>query len=49
VQLVDLLTRVVEFNEIHARPGAGRRPPRRKRSGTAAKSASRGTSGRAVD
>jgi DNA-binding MarR family transcriptional regulator len=28
--LVDLLTRVVEANEIHARSGAGRRPPRRK-------------------
>jgi hypothetical protein len=28
--LVDLLTRVVEANEAHARPGAGRRPPRRK-------------------
>ena len=25
VQLIDLLTRVVEANEIHARPGAGRR------------------------
>jgi DNA-binding MarR family transcriptional regulator len=52
VQLVDLLTRVVEFNEIHARPGAGRRRPRRKRSGAAAKSSSRATSGgttRAVD
>jgi DNA-binding MarR family transcriptional regulator len=30
VVLVDLLTRVVEANQMHARPGAGRRPPRRK-------------------
>jgi DNA-binding MarR family transcriptional regulator len=45
VQLVDLLTRVVEFNEVHARPGAGRRRPHRKRSGAAAKSSSRGASG----
>jgi MarR family transcriptional regulator, temperature-dependent positive regulator of motility len=29
-QLIDLLARVVEANEIHARPGAGRRRPRRK-------------------
>ncbi len=29
VLLVDLLTRVVEANEIHARPGAGRRRPQR--------------------
>jgi DNA-binding MarR family transcriptional regulator len=28
--LIDLLARVVEANEIYARPGAGRRPPRRK-------------------
>jgi MarR family transcriptional regulator, temperature-dependent positive regulator of motility len=28
--LIDLLARVVEANEMHARPGAGRRPPRRK-------------------
>jgi hypothetical protein len=28
--LVDLLTRVVQANEAHARPGAGRKPPRRK-------------------
>jgi DNA-binding MarR family transcriptional regulator len=34
VQLVDLLTRVVEANEIHARPGAGRRRPQRKASST---------------
>jgi DNA-binding MarR family transcriptional regulator len=27
VLLIDLLTRVVEANEIHARPGAGRRSP----------------------
>jgi DNA-binding MarR family transcriptional regulator len=53
VQLVDLLTRVVEFNEVHARPGAGRRRPNRKRSGgAAAKSSSRAASGgstRAID
>jgi len=30
VLLIDLLTRVVEANEIHARPGAGRRRPRKK-------------------
>jgi DNA-binding MarR family transcriptional regulator len=30
VQLIDLLTRVVEANEIHARPGAGRRRPRKR-------------------
>jgi hypothetical protein len=28
--LIDLLTRVVEGNEGQARPGAGRRPPRKK-------------------
>ena len=28
--LIDLLTRVVEGNEVEARPGAGRRPPRKK-------------------
>lgn len=28
--LLDLLTRVVVANEEHARPGAGRRPPRRR-------------------
>jgi DNA-binding MarR family transcriptional regulator len=27
---IELLIRVVEANEVHARPGAGRRPPRRK-------------------
>ena len=32
--LIDLLARVVEANEIHARPGAGRRPPRRKTDAT---------------
>jgi len=31
VLLVDLLTRVVEANEIHARPGAGRRRPRKRK------------------
>jgi MarR family transcriptional regulator, temperature-dependent positive regulator of motility len=30
IMLIDLLTRVVEANEMHARPGAGRRPPRKK-------------------
>jgi MarR family transcriptional regulator, temperature-dependent positive regulator of motility len=30
VVLVDLLTRVVEANEIHAKPGAGRRPPKKR-------------------
>jgi MarR family transcriptional regulator, temperature-dependent positive regulator of motility len=33
VTLVDLLTRVVEANEQHARPGAGRRRPRQTPSG----------------
>jgi hypothetical protein len=27
--LLDLLARVVEANEAYARPGAGRRPPRK--------------------
>jgi DNA-binding MarR family transcriptional regulator len=31
VLLIDLLTRIVEANDIHARPGAGRRPPRKKK------------------
>jgi DNA-binding MarR family transcriptional regulator len=30
VVLIDLLTRVVEANETHARSGAGRRPPRKR-------------------
>jgi DNA-binding MarR family transcriptional regulator len=30
VVLIDLLTRVVEGNELQARPGAGRRAPRKK-------------------
>jgi DNA-binding MarR family transcriptional regulator len=30
VVLIDLLTRVVEGNELQARPGAGRKAPRRK-------------------
>ena len=30
VLLMDLLVRVIEANESHARPGAGRRPPRKK-------------------
>jgi hypothetical protein len=30
--LIDLLTRVVEGNETQARPGAGRRTPRKKMS-----------------
>jgi DNA-binding MarR family transcriptional regulator len=29
ILLIDLLTRVVEANEAYARPGAGRRPPRK--------------------
>lgn len=33
--LIELLIRVVEANEAHARPGAGRRPPRRKAAATA--------------
>jgi DNA-binding MarR family transcriptional regulator len=32
--LIELLIRVVEANEAHARPGAGRRPPRRKATST---------------
>ena len=35
VQLVDLLTRVVEANDVHARPGAGRRRPQKKDDGGA--------------
>ena len=31
VLLIDLLTRVVQANEIHARPGAGRRPPGKRK------------------
>jgi DNA-binding MarR family transcriptional regulator len=27
---IDLLARIIEANEMYARPGAGRRPPRRK-------------------
>jgi DNA-binding MarR family transcriptional regulator len=34
--LIELLIRVVEANEAHARPGAGRRPPRRKTISTSA-------------
>jgi DNA-binding MarR family transcriptional regulator len=33
--LIDLLTRVVEGNEMQARPGAGRRAPRKKMSSAA--------------
>ena len=33
--LIELLIRVVEANEVHARPGAGRRPRRRKATATA--------------
>ena len=33
--LIELLIRVVEANEVHARPGAGRRPRRRKAIATA--------------
>jgi DNA-binding MarR family transcriptional regulator len=33
--LIDLLARVVEANEVHARPGAGRRRPQRKAVATA--------------
>jgi tripartite-type tricarboxylate transporter receptor subunit TctC/DNA-binding MarR family transcriptional regulator len=33
-QVIDLLARVVEANEVHARPGAGRRRPQRKAAGT---------------
>jgi MarR family transcriptional regulator, temperature-dependent positive regulator of motility len=29
-RFIDMLARVIEANEIYARPGAGRRPPRRK-------------------
>jgi DNA-binding MarR family transcriptional regulator len=29
IQLIDLLTRVVVANQVHARPGSGRRRPRR--------------------
>jgi DNA-binding MarR family transcriptional regulator len=29
--LMDLLVRVIEANEVHARPGAGRRPPSKKK------------------
>jgi DNA-binding MarR family transcriptional regulator len=36
VLLIDLLTRVVEANDQHARPGAGRRPPRKKQHATVA-------------
>jgi DNA-binding MarR family transcriptional regulator len=36
VLLIDLLTRVVEANDVHARPGAGRRPPRKKQHATIA-------------
>jgi DNA-binding MarR family transcriptional regulator len=32
--LIDLLTRVVEANHVHARPGAGRRPPRKRSNAT---------------
>jgi DNA-binding MarR family transcriptional regulator len=31
VALIDLLTRVIQANEIHARPGAGRRQPRKRK------------------
>ena len=36
VLLIDLLTRIVEANDVHARPGAGRRPPRKKEHATTA-------------
>lgn len=36
VLLIDLLTRLVEANDVHARPGAGRRPPRKKEHATPA-------------
>jgi DNA-binding MarR family transcriptional regulator len=32
--LIDLLVRVIEANEAHARPGAGRRPPKWKKNAT---------------
>jgi MarR family transcriptional regulator, temperature-dependent positive regulator of motility len=35
--LIDLLTRVIEANEAHARPGAGRRPPRKRGATTSPK------------
>jgi DNA-binding MarR family transcriptional regulator len=35
VLLVDLLTRIVEANEIHARPGVGRRRPGKRKNATA--------------
>jgi MarR family transcriptional regulator, temperature-dependent positive regulator of motility len=34
ILLIDLLTRVVEANEIHARPGVGRRRPRKRKAAT---------------
>jgi DNA-binding MarR family transcriptional regulator len=37
--LIDLLTRVIEANETHARPGAGRRPPRKRTAAAVAEGA----------